>query len=331
MGELQVLPDTDDLLPEGLRSGLRSDRVEDGVDDGAGTEGAEQFRVAALRTVLLDVGDQLHQRGGEGARVARELCTGGVSAGLTRADDEKLNQLRHLAGGPEDHVHQHVGDERRQNGRVRTDAEETLQPLEAGDPGANALVRDEEEDGRKHGDHRVDADVVVVDVAQLVSEHGFDFLVGHAAVEETFGGGDDGLAMDGTSREGIRQRIRRHIDRRLELELALGIDAVDDVDQALVRRVARVSRFGLGHHDRDLGGEPPHHDREKQPERAEAELELVGEVEDPEGAVDEAAHGKESGDRHCPRLEETLLDRRSLRVIMRNYAMTSHIVAPSIG
>lgn len=329
MGELETLPEGDDLLPDILRRRLSRTRVIDGVDDRAGTEAAEQLLVPALRTVLLGVGDELHQRGRQRARVAREVGASGVSSGFARANHEELNQLGHLTGQPEDDVHQDVRHDRRQDRSAGTDAEQVLEPVQRANPGANALVGDEEEDRRKHSDRRVDADVVVGDVAQLVSEDGFDLGVGHAALEETFSGSNDSARMDGAGRKGVRHRIRRDVDRGLVLEAALGEHAIDDVDQVLVNGVVRVSRDRLGHGDGDLGTEPPHNDGQKQPERAEAELELVGEVEDPEGAVDQAAHGKESRDRLQPRLPETVLNVGIPRVIMRNYSMTSHKCAPS--
>ncbi len=324
MRQLEVLPERLQLLPQVLRSRLSRDRVEDRVHGHADAHDTETLRLVALRTMLLDVIHQLDQPAGQSTGVAGEVRARSVSAGFARANHEHLNQLRQLLGEPEDDVHEHVREDSRDEGRqhagLRADAQQVAQPVDRGDPGADAGVDDEEEERGQDADQRVDGDVVVVDVAELVSKHRLDFLVGHAALEKPLRRGDHSLAVNRTGREGVRKRVVRNVDRRLVLQAGLLPDPVDDGDEPGITRIVRVRGGALHDVQRDLRAVPPADDREERIGDPEAQLELEREIESPQGGENQTAHHEEASKGLQPRLETPTTDTRLL--IMRNNAMT---------
>lgn len=322
MGELQRLPPSHQSAPERGRRRRCNQTIVDRVDDHERPHHAEQLELVPLRPILLHIRNQLQQTTGQRARVARHHGTGRISAGLTRTNNEELNDFRQLSGCPEDDVHQHIAEDRGQNFRLLLHAEQPPQPLNRRHPGAHALIDDVEEQRRKHRQERVNRHVIVLDVSQLMREHRLDLAIGHAAVEQAFRRRDHRLAVNRPGGEGVRQRVRRDVDPRLELQAALGIHAIDNVDQLFVRRNARVGGNRALHRDSDFVAEPPENDGKDHPERTEAELEFVGEAETCEGREAQAAHRQIAKNGLEPSDDETATNRGELRVIVRNDAMS---------
>lgn len=323
MREHQPLPESLQLLPERHRLGIGSNGVVERVDRHDRPQRTQQFLLLTLRPVLLDVGDELLQSRSQGTRVLRHPGAGGISTGLTGTNDEHLDHLRHLAGEPEDNVHDQVHQDARERDEealrltlgTRLDAEHLAEQSDRTEHKTQPGIDDEEEERRHHGQHRVDADVVVANVPEFVSENRFDLVIGQTDEEKPLGCCHHGLAVDRTSGEGVGQRIVRDVDGRLVLEAALQPGAVNDVDQPLVLGVGGVGRHRLGHHQRHLGAEPPHDRRQEDPQQAEAQLKVIRGAEELESTEDERAHAKVTNERLQPSFDQTPANGTGLLII----------------
>src|SRR5262249_38848415 len=106
-GEHQIVPERLDASPQTDGSRLRFERVKERVDRHHRTEHTKEFAVPPLRTMLLDVGDELLERCREVARLAGHERAGSISTRFARAHDEHLHHFRELTNEPEDGVEDH--------------------------------------------------------------------------------------------------------------------------------------------------------------------------------------------------------------------------------
>src|SRR5581483_10967933 len=178
---------------------------------------------------------QLLERGDQARRVAGELDAGEVGERLAPAADGELHQLR---------------DERRED------------------------QQQEPEDGEGHRE-RGDEDVVVLDVAQLVSDHAFELEAVHL-VEQAGRHRDRRVLRVSAGGERVRGRVVDHVHPRLR-KPGRDAQALDDVVQPCV--LHRVGRPRPAQCERDRVGLPVrrerHDDRDQErdddPDHAEAQ------------------------------------------------------------
>lgn len=264
MCQLKVLPPGLYVLPDGCGSLVSAGLVEQRIDSHHRTHSAEEFLLLAMRAIGFHPGRQLRQSAREIARTPGHQRAAGISAGFTRTHHEHLHDARELAGRPEDRIADNRTQDRSDaetRRRFGLDVEGLLEDLDGAHPGVDHRVGRQEEDARENRHERIDTDVIVFDVTQLVREDCLDFRVGKPNLEQALGGGDHGFAMDRTSRKSVWRHRCSDVDRRLELQSALGEDLVHDANQPLMNGVRHVNRHCLSHLERDFRAKPPGYKR----------------------------------------------------------------------
>ncbi len=285
-------------------------RVEHRVDDDRVIQRRPESLLALrLRTMRFDELGELQQTGRQSARVLRELRAQCVGARLARANHEELNDAHQLLRDVKDRIGDDGSDNRRKQLLV-LQTDRTLDHLDHRDPAVDDSREDLEEERREHAEERVDADVAVLDVSELMRKNAFDFVVRHAhlRVEQSSRDGDDRASGEGSGGESVRQRIRREVNRRHVRQPGLGHEALDDRIDALALGALAIERDGFRDVERNLVREHPAEHADQRIEQPESRLEAEAEARRPEGDPHEGAEKGEAADRLQPGLHAAVLD-----------------------